>query len=87
MNRKKYALCAAIPGVFMAIITFWAGYIQVTDIYIPNGQYLLASLAGIAMLLMAIVFIGTFIRWSQLFRIKELKVDMYNEEVKELVER
>ncbi len=87
MNRKKYALCAAIPGIFMAIITFWAGYVQVKDIYLPNEQYLLASLAGIAMLLMGIVFIGTFIRWSQLFKVKELKVDMYGEEVKELVER
>lgn len=87
MNRKKYALCAAIPGVFMACITFWAGYLQIVDLYIPKGQYLLASLAGIAMALMAIVFVGTFIRWFQLFKIKDLKEDIYGEQVKELVER
>ncbi|SJN19856.1 carbon starvation protein A [Sphingobacterium sp. JB170] len=87
MNRKRYALCSAIPGVFMAGITFWAGYLQITDLYVPNGQYLLASLAGIAMLLMAIVFIGTFIRWYSLFKNKELKVDIYGEKVKELVDR
>lgn len=87
MNRKRYALCAAIPGIFMAIITFWAGYVQILDIYLPNRQYLLASLAAIAMLLMGIVFIGTFVRWAKLFKIKELQTDAYGEEVKELVER
>lgn len=87
MNRKGYALCSAIPGVFMAFITFWAGYLQITDLYIPNEQYLLATLAGIAMLLMTIVFVGTFIRWFHLFKKTELKVDIYGEEVKELVER
>ena len=87
MNRKSYALCAAIPGIFMAFITFWAGYIQIKDIYLPDEQYLLASLAAIAMLLMAVVFIGTFIKWSQLFKIKESKIDAFGEEVKELVER
>ncbi|NQD69898.1 carbon starvation protein A [Sphingobacterium shayense] len=87
MNRKGYALCSAIPGVFMAFITFWAGYLQITDLYIPNEQYLLATLAGIAMLLMAIVFVGTFIRWFHLFKKTDLKVDIYGEEVKELVER
>ncbi len=87
MNRKGYALCSAIPGVFMAFITFWAGYLQIADLYIPNQQYLLATLAGIAMLLMAIVFVGTFIRWFALFKKTELKVDIYGEEVKELVER
>lgn len=87
MNRRGYALCSAIPGVFMAFITFWAGYLQITDLYIPNEQYLLATLAGIAMLLMAIVFVGTFIRWFHLFKKTELKVDIYGEEVKELVER
>jgi carbon starvation protein len=49
MNRGKYALCSAIPGVFMAGITFCAGYIQVTAIYLPKEQYLLAALAVTAM--------------------------------------
>ncbi|SKB88324.1 carbon starvation protein [Sphingobacterium nematocida] len=87
MNRKNYALCAAIPGIFMAIITFWAGYVQIVEIYLPQQQYLLASLAGVAMLLMGIVFIGTFFKWGQLFGIKKSKMDNFGEEVKELVER
>lgn len=87
LNRGKYALCAAIPGVFMAIITFWAGYVQVVDMYLPQKQYLLASLAILAMLLMLIVFIGAFKKWYQLLQTKAHHTDFYGETVKELVER
>lgn len=87
MNRGKYALCAAIPGVFMALITFWAGYLQVTSIYIPKGQYLLACLAIVAMVLMLIVFVGAFRKWYELLKIDTVKTDYYGEQVKELVER
>lgn len=85
MNRGLYSLCTAIPGVFMAIITFWAGYIQVTSAYIPNEQYLLATLAIIAMVLMLIVFVGAFRKWIVLIRIKGTVKDAYGEDVKELV--
>lgn len=87
LNRGKYALCSAIPGVFMAIITFWAGYIQIMDIYIPKQQYLLATLAVVAMVLMLIVFVGAFRKWYQLLKIKTSHTDFYGETVKELVER
>ncbi|MDF2832516.1 carbon starvation CstA family protein [Chryseobacterium indoltheticum] len=87
LNRGKYALCSAIPGVFMAIITFWAGYIQVMDIYIPKQQYLLATLAVVAMVLMLVVFVGAFRKWYQLLQVKTSYTDFYGETVKELVER
>lgn len=87
LNRGKYALCSAIPGVFMAIITFWAGYIQVMDIYIPKQQYLLATLAVVAMVLMLIVFVGAFRKWYQLLKVRTSHNDFYGENVKELVER
>src|SRR5690606_14280236 len=58
LNRGKYALCTAVPGIVMAIITFWAGYLQVVNSYIPEGQYLLAVLAIVAMVMMAFVFAG-----------------------------
>lgn len=87
MNRKKYALFTAIPGVFMAGITFWAGYLQVVDIYLPKGQLLLASLAILAMLLMLLVFIGTFRKWYQLFKTQTTFIDQNGESVKVLVDR
>lgn len=85
LNRKKYALCAAVPGVFMAVITFWAGYLQVFDIYLPSGQYLLAGLAVLAMVLMAVVFVSAFWKWSGLMRMPADKTDPYHEQVKEIV--
>lgn len=86
MNRGIYSLCTAIPGLFMAIITFWAGYIQITTSYIPNGQYLLSTLAAIAMVLMLLVFIGAFRKWIALIRTKTTTIDEHGEVVKEVVE-
>lgn len=86
MNKGKYSLCTAIPGVFMALVTFWAGYLQVTSSYIPNGQYLLASLAILAMILMFFVFIGAFWKWMKLIKINTTLTDQYGDQVKELVE-
>jgi carbon starvation protein len=85
LNRGKYALVSAIPGLFMAVITFWAGYIQVVDIYLPNRQYLLASLAMLAMVLMAFVFVGAFRKWHQLIGRQVQGVDSHGEPVRELV--
>jgi carbon starvation protein len=87
MNRKKYALCSAIPGVFMAMITFWAGYEQVTKIYVPNEQYLLSFLACLAMVLMLAVFVNAFRKWYQLLNVEAVHVDYYGDTVKELVKR
>ncbi len=87
MDRGKYALCAAVPGVMMALVTFWAGYLQVANIYLPAGDYLLASLAIIAMALMLIVFISAFRKWYELSKKVPTEVDFYGEKVKELVER
>ncbi len=87
MNRKGYALVAAIPGIFMAVITFWAGYEQIESVYLPRQQYLLAILAFLAMLLMFFVFFKTFQRWRELLKINRAQIDVYGEAVKELVER
>ncbi|NGF55224.1 carbon starvation protein A [Parapedobacter sp. SGR-10] len=87
LNRGRYALCSAIPGIFMSVITYWAGYIQVVDIYIPNGQYMLASLAVLALVLMSIVFVAAFRKWFQLMSMPADKVDEYGETVKVLVEK
>ncbi|SKB77932.1 carbon starvation protein [Sphingobacterium nematocida] len=87
MDRGKYALCTAIPGIFMAVITFWAGYEQVFNTYLPNMQYLLAGLAVFAMVLMLIVFVGAFVKWYKLLRIPANYTDFYNEKVKEIVDR
>ncbi len=87
LNRKGYALVSAIPGVFMATITFWAGYEQIKNVYLPKQQYLLAVLAFSAMLLMFFVFLNTFKKWRELLKINATQIDVCGELVKELVER
>ena len=67
-------------------MTFWAGYLQLTTDYIPNGKYLLASLAGLVMVLMVFVIVGTFRRWSELMGVKTLVTDSYGESVRQLAE-
>ncbi|WP_262710354.1 hypothetical protein [Apibacter muscae] len=44
-------------------------------------------MATIAMLLMLVVFIGTFKRWLELLNMKTLVTDKYGDSVKQLVER
>lgn len=46
----------------MLVMTLWAGYLQIQEIYIPNGLFPLAGLAAIAMFLKSIVFVGIFVR-------------------------
>ena len=84
INRGKYALTVAIPGIFMVIVTFWAGYLQVFTQYLPAGQNLLAVLGLIVMFLMVIVLVGAFRKWAQLMKIKTTIKDEYGEEVKAL---
>lgn len=85
MNKGWYSLFTAVPGVLMVIITFWAGFLQIRDSYLPNNKCLLAILAIIAMSLMLFVFVQAFIKWVKLLRIKTTVRDEYGERVKELV--
>ena len=84
LDRKKYALAVSIPGLFMIAVTFWAGYLQVFTQYIPNKQYLLASLGSLVMILMVFVLWGTFRKWRELMKIKTTVKDEYGEEVRQL---
>ncbi len=84
LNRQKYALCVALPGLFMVAVTFWAGYLQVFTQYLPKDQILLAVLGIIVMILMLIVMFGTFRKWAKLMKIKTTVKDEYGEEVKAL---
>ena len=84
LNRGKYTLAVAVPGIFMVVVTFWAGYLQVFTEYLPKEQNLLAGLGCLVMLLMIVVLAGAFRRWRQLMQIKTCVKDAYGEEVKAL---
>ena len=56
MGKARYVWITAVPGVFMATITFWAGYLNIFNNYLPKGKYILVSLSSFVLVLMAIVF-------------------------------
>jgi carbon starvation protein len=85
MNKARYAWITAVPGLFMAFITFWAGYLNIVDSYLPARRYLLAVMAAVIMVLMAIVFVRTLRRWLQLLQVRTTVLDSWNETVLEIV--
>jgi carbon starvation protein len=86
LNRGKYCLCTAIPGLALAVITFWSGYLQVTGVYLPGKNYFLTVVAIVIMVLMALVFVSAIKKWLDLSNIRETIRDAYGEPVKVLVE-
>ena len=81
MGKAKYIWVTAVPGIFLAFVTMYAGYLNVMDVYLPKKLYILATLSIIIMVMMIIVIIGTFKRWSELLRIKERVQDVWGEMV------
>jgi carbon starvation protein len=86
LNKAKYAWMTAVPGIAMAFITMYAGYLNIFNNYLPGGKYLLATLGGIVMILMVIVFIGAIMRWRELLAIKTTTKDTYGDTVLTVVE-
>ena len=85
LNKTKYAPITGVPGILMTIITMWAGCWLVINQYLPAGQYLLATLSVLVMLLMLFVIIGTIRRWLVLLNIKTTVKDDHGVEVKAIV--
>jgi carbon starvation protein len=85
MNKVRYAAITAVPGIFMAFVTMYAGYLNIKGNYLPGGKYLLAGFAIVIMILMAIVFVGAMIRWYMLLRKEGTVKDKYGEVVIETI--
>jgi carbon starvation protein len=85
MNKVKYAWITAVPGILMAFITMYAGYLNVVGNFLPKKLYLLTTLSIIIMVLMVIVFVGAIGKWFELLKIKTTVVDEYGERVLEIV--
>jgi carbon starvation protein len=86
LNRGRYVWATAVPGLFMAAITFWAGSLQLVNVYLPRKEYLLAACALVVMVLMLIVFVAAIARWLELLRIPTTVVDEFGENVLATVE-
>lgn len=81
MGKAQYAWVSAIPGIFMAVITMYAGYLNIMTNFLPKEKYLLAGIAAVIMFMMVIIFATTFKRWFDLLDIKKKVVDKWGDEV------
>jgi Carbon starvation protein, predicted membrane protein len=86
MGKLKYVWITAIPGVIMAFTTLYAGYLNITVNYVPNGKYLLAVLSVIIMILITILFIAAVKRWYDLMQLSKPVTDRFGDLVLEEVE-
>jgi carbon starvation protein len=86
MKKARYAWITACPGIFLAFITMWAGYIQITQIYLPQGRMLLTVLGSVILCLMVVVLVGATKRCLELLRIRTTMADAHGDAVLALVE-
>ncbi len=68
VGKAKYAWATAVPGIVMAFITIYAGYLNIVGNYIPKKLYLLVVLSIAVMSLVFIVLVATIRRWIVLLR-------------------
>jgi carbon starvation protein len=81
LGKLKYAWTTAAPGLLMMPICMWAGYLNITDNFLPKGLYLLATLSVVLMILMTIVFVEAFRRWYALMQTDSTVTDGYGDQV------
>ncbi len=86
MGKLKYCWITAVPGIIMAFTTLYAGYLNITTNYLPKGNYLLAVLSVIIMILVMIVFVAAVSRWYDLLQIRQPVVDRHGDLVLQEVE-
>jgi carbon starvation protein len=83
MGKAKYMWVTAVPGIVLACITMYAGYLQITRVYLAAGKenYLLATMACMVLAMIVIVVVACFKRWAELLQIKERVTDIWGERV------
>ena len=81
MAKGRYAWITAVPGIIMSVITMVAGYENITENYLPKGNYLLVVLSAVIMVLMVIVFLGAFRKWHELLHVKKTLTDEFGDKV------
>lgn len=85
LGKAKYAWTTAVPGLLIFPTVMWAGYMNITGNFLPKGLMLLATMSVVLMVLISIVFIAAFRRWSELLKIEEKVTDKFGDKVLELV--
>ncbi|MDR1576782.1 MAG: carbon starvation protein A [Deltaproteobacteria bacterium] len=85
LGRYKYAWCTAVPGLFLAVLTLWAGYRQIFGTYLPRQQIALSVLGLAIVAMMLFILIRTIGHWITLLLEKDFKTDNYGDQVLALI--
>ena len=85
LDRLKYIGITLIPGIAMAVITLWSGYLNITVNYLPKGLYMLAGLCGLIMLLIIIIMASAALKIRALLKIRTRVTDGWGDIVLEKV--
>lgn len=63
MGKRRYAWVTAIPLAFMTVTTVSAGILNIVQNYLPKGNYLLAVLSAIIVILVAALLATSVQTW------------------------
>ncbi|MFB0934252.1 MAG: carbon starvation protein A [Propionivibrio sp.] len=85
LGKARYAWTTAVPGLLVWPTVMWAGYLNVVNNYMPKQLYLLTTMSIVLMVLISIVFVAAFRRWSSLLKIDRMVTDQYGDKVLSLV--
>ena len=81
MGKAKYMWITAVPGILMAFVTMYAGYLNVAVNYLPQGKFLLAGISLAIMAMIVVILAATFTRWYELLQIKTRIINTWGEKV------
>jgi carbon starvation protein len=70
-RNVKYAFITGVPMVIMAVITGYAGILNITGNYLPKHLVLLTAISGLLLVLMVIIVVESFRVWKK--NIDEIK--------------
>ena len=85
LGKAKYAWTTAVPALLVFPTVMWAGYMNVIGNFLPKGLMLLVTMSILLMVLITIVFIAAFRRWSELLKTKDTVTDAYGDKVLAIV--
>ncbi|MDH5511538.1 MAG: carbon starvation protein A, partial [Nitrospinota bacterium] len=81
MDKARYAWITGIPAILVALITLYAGYLTVTESFLPNGLYFLSVVSVVIMLLATAVITSGIFRWIELLKVKRPVQDKHGDMV------
>ena len=58
MGKARYLWVTGIPWLFLVVMIFWADYLNIFDIYLPKGEWVMFTVSIIMAILVIIVCIG-----------------------------